>query len=89
LILHVLEVEGSSFCKLTVKETVDGGWAAVAQFSRCLAMVRVGGGDDRWSSSKQQLGAGGLGLVGRRCELKQQMAARVRGFQLDLGVGFI
>jgi hypothetical protein len=50
---------------------------------------RVGGGDDRWSSSKQQLGAGGIGSVGRRCELKQQMAARVRGFQLDLAVGFI
>jgi hypothetical protein len=72
-----------------VKETVDGGLAAVAQFGRCLVMVRAGGGDDRWSSSKQQLDAGGLGSVGRRCELEQQMAARVRGFQLDFGVGFI
>jgi hypothetical protein len=29
LTLHDLEVEGSSFCKLTVKETVDGERAMV------------------------------------------------------------
>jgi hypothetical protein len=41
LTLHDLEVEGSSFCKLTVKETVDGERAMVMWFGRDLAMVRA------------------------------------------------
>jgi hypothetical protein len=41
LILHNLKVEGSSFCKLTVKETVDGERATVAWFGQYWAMVRA------------------------------------------------
>jgi hypothetical protein len=45
LILHDLEVKGSSFCKLTVKETIDGERAMVTWFGRYLATVRVASGE--------------------------------------------
>jgi hypothetical protein len=41
LTLHDLYVEGSSFCKLMVKGTVDGERATAAWFGRHLAMVRA------------------------------------------------
>jgi hypothetical protein len=45
LTLHNLEVEGRLFCKLTVKETVDGEPAKAARFSRPLVMVRAASGE--------------------------------------------
>jgi hypothetical protein len=44
LILHDLEEQGNPFCKLTVKETVNGEKAAVARFSRRLATMRAASG---------------------------------------------
>jgi hypothetical protein len=41
LILHDLEVEGSSFCKLIVKETIDGEWETPTRFGQYMATVRV------------------------------------------------
>jgi hypothetical protein len=45
LTLHDLEVEGSSFCKLKAKETVNGEWTTVARFGQRMAMVRVASGE--------------------------------------------
>jgi hypothetical protein len=45
LTLHDLEVEGSSFCKLKAKETVNGEWATVARFGQHMAMVRAASGE--------------------------------------------
>jgi hypothetical protein len=44
LTLRDLEDKGNPFCKLTVKETVEGEQATAAWFGRRLAMVRVASG---------------------------------------------
>jgi hypothetical protein len=41
LTLHDVEDKGNPFCKLTLKETVEGERAMAERFSRCLAMARV------------------------------------------------
>jgi hypothetical protein len=44
LTLRDLEDKGNPFCKLTVKETVEGEQATAAWFGRRLATVRVASG---------------------------------------------
>jgi hypothetical protein len=76
LTLHNLEVEGSSFCKLTAKETVDGERATVTRF--LPALVDSEGGL-RWSSgSKVHSGGSGAGggssskhWISARCLIKE------------------
>jgi hypothetical protein len=41
LTLHDLEVTGCSFCKLMMKETVDGERAMAARFGRLLVTARA------------------------------------------------
>jgi hypothetical protein len=44
LTLRDLEDKGNPFCKLMVKETVEGERATMARFGRCLAMMRAATG---------------------------------------------
>jgi hypothetical protein len=80
-----------SICSHSAVETVHKRAVAVMRFGPRLPTMKAvfrwssgswdgssGGGDDRWSSSKQQLGMGGIVSAGWQCELMRQ-------WQLGLG----